>query len=111
MQFLNARSEDANPLFRPAEVDDVSHVKVPADGGTLELVHVARCLQRAEEKVIPNVFDRNLHAELFGKRNRFANLSLRTAISFVVADFFSDHTRYEEHGAGAVPLRIPQSLL
>src|SRR5208337_3788661 len=32
VELLDARAEDANPLFRPAEVDDVADVEVPADG-------------------------------------------------------------------------------
>src|SRR5580765_4756127 len=40
VKFLNAFTENANPLFRPAVGDDVADVEMPADSGTLEFIDI-----------------------------------------------------------------------
>src|SRR6266540_6314069 len=73
VQFLNAFAEDVNPLLGPAVGNDVAHVEMPADPRTVELVHVTRRLERAEKKMVPDIFDGDLHPEFLRQRNGFAD--------------------------------------
>src|ERR1035437_137946 len=58
MELLNAFAQNADPLFRPAAVTEiVAHIKMPTHELALEFIHIACRLQRAEQKLVPNVFD------------------------------------------------------
>src|SRR5450759_597961 len=47
----NAFAQNADPLFRPAVIDNVAHVKVPADARAVEFIDVARGFERAEQEL------------------------------------------------------------
>ena len=111
MQFLDALAQNANPLFRPAVGDDVADVEMPADPRTVEFVHITRGLQRAEQKMVPDIFDGDLHAKFFGQRDGFADFLLRTLVGVGVGNLLVHHRRHKQNRTGAVTFGVAQRLL
>src|SRR5947209_6243316 len=63
VKFLDALSKDVNPMIGPADSHDVADVEMPADGWAVEFVDVTRGFERAEEKMVADVFDGDFDAE------------------------------------------------
>src|SRR5271170_5598196 len=111
VQFCNALVQDANPLFRPPEGNDVSNVKMPADGGALELVDIAGRLEGGHDEVVPDVLDGDPDVQFRRKRYKLANLFLRARVGVVVGNFLVDDRRNKKYRRGPVRLGIVESLL
>src|SRR6266702_7915523 len=97
----DALVENADPLFGPAGVDDVADIEVPANPRALKFVHVARRLQRAEQKLVPDVFDGDFDAQFFGQRHSLADFDLRPGVGLRIGNLFVDDRRHEQHGGTA----------
>jgi len=64
---VDALAERPDPVLGPAVLDDVADVEVGLQPRALELVDVARELQRAEEEVVPDLLDGDDDLELLGE--------------------------------------------
>src|SRR5262249_40951085 len=91
MKLLNALTQDAYPLLRPAIGDHVADIKMPTYRRAVKLIDVTSRFERAEQEVVPDVLDCDLYPELFRQRNGFANLGLRARISIRVTHLFIYH--------------------
>ena len=97
-------------MLRPAEKYHVANIKMPADSRAVEFIHEAGCFHRAEQKVVPNVFDRQLYAEFFRQGNDFAQFGLVALVSVGVRDAVAGPAGHDEHRRGSVSLGIAESL-
>ena len=89
--FLDVHLEDplaqlADPFLGIAELDDVADVEVSADPRALELVDVAGKLERAEQELVPDLFDRDLDAVCLGVGDQLADVFLRAFVGVAIAD-------------------------
>ena len=75
VEFLNALAEDANPLLRPPEINGVADIEMPAHGRAVEFIHKAGGFERAEQEMVPDILEGQLHAQFFGQRHGFAQSS------------------------------------
>src|SRR5207245_10915366 len=64
--------------------------------------------QRAEEKLIPDVFDGDFDARFLGHRNRLANFLLRALVSIVVANRLVHDGRNQQNAGAAIGMAISQ---
>ena len=65
----------------------------PIACGVLELIDVAGGFEGAEQEIVPDVLDRDLHAQLLRQRQHLANLLLRSLVAVGVADALVDDAR------------------
>src|SRR5581483_7141669 len=104
----DALAERANPLLREAVHHHVADIEVSPDPGTLEFIHISDELRRAEQELVPDLFDRDDDAELLRKRDEFANLLLRARPRLRVIRLGIDYRRDEQHRIRAPQLRVAQ---
>src|SRR5437667_2897235 len=114
-EFLDVQRDDTfaqnpNPLLGPAIMDHIADIKMPADPRALELINETSRFERAEEKIIPNVFNGDLYTQLFGEWQCFANLLLRPIVSVRIGNAFVHDARHQQDRAGAILVSIPQGL-
>ena len=86
MDLEDSLAQLADPFLGIAELDDVADVEVSADPRALELVDVAGKLERAEQELVPDLFDRDLDAVLLGVGDQLADVLLRALVGVAIAD-------------------------
>ena len=111
VQRSDALAQDTNPLLGPSVVDQVPHIEVPAHHGALEFIDVAGGLERAEEKIVPDVLNSDLHAQFLGQRHHLADLGLGPGVGVGVANGGTDHRRHQQHRRSTVGLGVTQRQL
>ena len=91
-------------------VHDVTDIKVPLHKWALERVGEFDGLAGAEEKLVPDVFDRDHDAEFFGEGDGLFDFGGGAREGLGVADLFSDRAGHEQDGAGAVGFGVAQTV-
>ena len=109
VHFDDARAERADPVLRIAVEDDVADVEIGLQPRGVELVDVARELERAEEELVPDLFDRDDDLELARQRQQpLFDDTLRTLPRLPVGGGGIDDRRHEQDGIGAPERGIAQ---
>ena len=108
VQRRDALAQDADPLLGPSVMDQVPDIEVPAHHGALEFIDIAGGLQRAQEEIVPDVFDGNLHSQFFGQRHHLANLSLGAGVGVGITNRCIDDGGHQQHRRSAVSLGVAQ---
>src|SRR6266567_600661 len=74
----------SNPVLRVAVEQHVADVEPRFDPRAVELVDVAGHFERAQEELVPDFLDGDHDFQIFGKRNKFADLLLRARPSVAI---------------------------
>ena len=77
-------SQDADPLVRIADVDDVAHIKIGAHIGAVNFIQKTLQLKRGEQKLVPHIFNAHADPGLGGVRRQGAQPLLRVVIGNLI---------------------------
>ena len=97
-------------MLRPAVAQHVADVEVPADDGIADLVEEFHGLDGAEDEVVPDVLDGDLHAEFLGERHSLLELSDGAIPGLLVGHVIAHGAGNDEDGIRAIGLRIAEGL-
>src|SRR5262249_41640821 len=113
--FLDVNFEDPlaqlpDPLFGVAELDDVTDIEIRTDPGTIKFVDVPCELDRAEQELVPDLFDGNLDPVLLRIGDELSDICLRATIGFAVANLSVDHRGDDQDRSSTVGATIIEFL-
>src|SRR5690554_8139719 len=86
-----------NPVFRPAIAQYISDIKIPSYMRMINLIYESLSFNRTDQKVIPNVFQTNLHTRFLSIWNHFSYRVLRCDISIFIRNLFINNPRYNQY--------------
>src|SRR6266851_3477419 len=95
--------EGPNPVLRIAVEQHVSDVEPCFDPQAVELVDVCGHFERAQKEPVPDFLDGDYDFQIFGKRNKFADLPLRARPSVAVRGL-----RIHDGGDEQHCIRVPE---
>jgi len=98
-------------MLRPAEVENVSHVELPAHRRAAKLVHKARGFHRAQQEVIPDILERQPHPQFLGQRHHFPDRFLHALIRLGVGNLPGHRARHHQDRGRAIAFGFAHRLL
>src|SRR4029077_14212848 len=106
MDVGDVLAERSNPILWIAVEHHVADDEPCLDPRTFELTDIADHFKRAEEELVPDVFDGDYDFQFFSEWKQLADLDLGARPRVVVGGVRINNSRNEEHGVGAPKLGV-----
>ncbi|MPN42529.1 hypothetical protein SDC9_190086 [bioreactor metagenome] len=98
MQPHDTGLQGVDPVFRPSVPEHISDIEIPADQRVVEFIDKSLCFYGAEDKVVPNVFQGNLHTRFFSMGNQFSDRALRGYVRLFIGYLFIHYAWNDQYG-------------
>src|SRR5215472_13963723 len=85
VELHDALAQRANPVLRISGDHHVTHIKVGSNPWALEIVDIPCKFERAEQKLVPDLFDADDHLQFLGHGDQLADLFLRAHPGVAIA--------------------------
>src|SRR6266513_3068112 len=111
VELDDALAQRANPVLRISGDHHVADIEIGADPRALEIVDIPGHFERAEQKLVPDLFNADDHLQFLGHGNELANLCLRADPGIAIAGLWVHNGRNQQHRVGSPEMRIAQAGL